>query len=88
MTPEGTMFKSWLTDLNEAYDVGTDEYRSYVQKSTPGQSVRKWNSDPIIKPITTGSYWDGKKKNKPEDPSSGPGVKYGDTVKPYKVGKG
>ena len=88
MTPEGTMFKSWLTDLNEAYDVGTDEYRAYVQKSTPGQSVRKWNADPIIKPITTGSYWDGKKKKKPEDPSSGPGVKYGDTCKPYKVGKG
>ena len=87
-TPEEMMFKSWLKDLVEAYDVGTDEYRSYVQKSTPGQSVRKWNTDPIIKPITTGSFWDGKKKNKPEDPSSGPGVKYSDTCKPYKVGKG
>ena len=87
-TSENMMFKSWLKDLVEAYDVGTDEYRSYVQKSTPGQSVRKWNADPIIKPITTGSYWDGKKKKKPEDPSSGPGVKYSDTCKPYKVGKG
>ena len=87
-TPEHMMFKSWLTDLVEAYDVGTDEYRTYVQKATPGQSVRKWNADPIIKPITTGSYWDGKPKKKPEDPSSGPGVKYGDTCKPYKVGKG
>ena len=87
-TPEHMMFKSWLKDLVEAYDVGTDEYRSYVQKATPGQSVRKWNADPIIKPITTGSYWDGKPKKKPEDPSSGPGVKYGDTCKPYKVGKG
>ena len=87
-TPEEMMFKSWLKDLVEAYDVGTDEYRSYVQKSTPGQSVRKWNTDPIIKPITTGSFWDGKKKKKPEDPSSGPGVKYGDTCKPIKVGKG
>ena len=87
-TPEGHMFKSWLKDVTEAYDVGTDEYRSYVQKATPGQSVRKWNADPIIKPITTGSYWDGKPKKKPEDPSSGPGVKYGDTCKPYKVGKG
>ena len=87
-TPEEMMFKSWLKDLVEAYDVGTDEYRSYAQKSTPGQSIRKWNADPIIKPITTGSYWDGKKKKKPEDPSSGPGVKYGDTCKPIKVGKG
>ena len=87
-TPEHMMFKAWLKDLVEAYDVGTDEYRAYVQKSTPGQSIRKWNADPIIKPITTGSFWDGKKKKKPEDPSSGPGVKYGDTCKPYKVGKG
>ena len=87
-TPEDMMFKAWLKDLVEAYDVGTDEYRAYVQKSTPGQSIRKWNADPIIKPITTGSFWDGKKKKKPEDPSSGPGVKYGDTCKPYKVGKG
>ena len=87
-TPEEMMFKSWLKDLVEAYDVGTDEYRAYAQKSTPGQSIRKWNADPIIKPITTGSFWDGKKKKKPEDPSSGPGVKYGDTCEPYKVGKG
>ena len=30
-TPEHTMFKSWLKDLVEAYDVGTDEYRQYMQ---------------------------------------------------------
>ena len=31
-TPESTMFKSWLRDLTEAYDVGTDEYRQYMQE--------------------------------------------------------
>ena len=87
-TPEHTMFKSWLKDLTEAYDVGTDEYRQYMQRMTPGQGDKKWNNDPIIKPITTGSYFDGKKVNNPNDPPSGPGTKYNDTKIPYKVGKG
>ena len=87
-TPEHTMFKSWLRDLSEAYDVGTDEYRKYVQSMTPGQGDKKWNDEPIIKPITTGSYYDGKKVKNPNDPSSGPGTKFNDTKIPYKVGKG
>ena len=87
-TPEHTMFKAWLKDLSEAYDVGTDEYRQYMQRMTPGQGDKKWNNDPIIKPITTGSFYDGKKVKNPNDPPSGPGVKYNDTKIPYKVGKG
>ena len=87
-TPEHTMFKSWLKDLVEAYDVGTDEYRQYMQRMTPGQGDKKWNNDPIIKPITTGSYYDGKKVKNPNDPPTGPGIKYNDTKIPYKVGKG
>ena len=87
-TPESTMYKSWLKDLTEAYDVGTDEYRQYMQRMTPGQGDKKWNNDPIIKPITTGSYYDGKKVKNPNDPASGPGTKYNDTSIPYKVGKG
>ena len=87
-TPEHTMFKAWLRDLSEAYDVGTDEYRQYVQRMTPGQGDKKWNNDPIIKPITTGSYHDGKKVKNPNDPPTGPGIKYNDTKIPYKVGKG
>ena len=87
-TPEHTMFKAWLRDLSEAYYVGTDEYRQYVQRMTPGQGDKKWNNDPIIKPITTGSYHDGKKVKNPNDPPTGPGIKYNDTKIPYKVGKG
>ena len=87
-TPEHTMFKAWLKDLTEAYDVGTDEYRQYMQRMTPGQGDKKWNDEPIIKPITTGSYYDGKKVKNPNDPPSGPGIKYNDTKIPYKVGKG
>ena len=87
-TPEHTMFKAWLKDLTEAYDVGTDEYRRYVQSMTPGQGDVKFHNKPDIKPITTGSYYDGKKVKNPNDPPTGPGVKYNDTKIPYKVGKG
>ena len=41
-----------------------------MQRMTPGQGDKKWNNDPIIKPITTGSYYDGKKVNNPNDPPS------------------
>ena len=87
-TPEHTMFKAWLRDLSEAFDVGTDEYRRYVQSMTPGQVDVKFHDKPDIKPITTGSYYDGKKVKNPNDPPSGPGIKYNDTKIPYKVGKG
>ena len=69
-TPEHTMFKAWLKDLTEAYDVGTDEYRRYVQSMTPGQGDVKFHDKPDIKPITTGSYYDGKKVKNPNDPPS------------------
>ena len=37
------MFKSWLRDLVEnPHEIGTDEYREYVQKLTPGQEVKSY----------------------------------------------
>ena len=87
-TPEHTMYKAWLKDLVEAYDVGTDEYRRYVQSMTPGQGDVNFHDKPDIKRITTGSYYDGKKVKNPNDPPSGPGINYNDTKIPYKVGKG
>ena len=68
--------------------MGTDESRRYVQSMTPGQGDVKFHDKPDIKPITTGSYYDGKKVKNPNDPPTGPGVKYNDTKIPYKVGKG
>tara|TARA_B100000287_G_scaffold435581_1_gene504660 strand:- start:3054 stop:4466 length:1413 start_codon:yes stop_codon:yes gene_type:complete len=88
MTAEGTMFKAWLTDLSEAYEVGTDAYREYVQSCTPGQGVVKFGEPKTrIKTTTPGSYWDGKPKSPAEDPASGPGTKYNDKKIPYKVGE-
>jgi len=43
VTEDGVMFKSWLKDLVEnPHEVGTDEYREYVQSLTPGQEVRSY----------------------------------------------
>ncbi len=35
----GVMFKSWLKDVQEVYEIGTDEYRQHAQEMTPKQSV-------------------------------------------------
>lgn len=55
MTSEGAMFKAWLKDLVEAYEIGTDEYRKYVQAQSAGQPVKKFGPKisilPTIKPL-------------------------------------
>ena len=64
------MFKALRRkDLTEAYDVGTDGYRQYMQRMDAEHGDKKWNDEPIIKPITTGSYYDGKKVKNPSEPS-------------------
>jgi len=45
VTEDGVMFKSWLKDLVETghpHEIGTDEYRDYVQSLTPGQEVKSY----------------------------------------------
>jgi hypothetical protein len=43
VTEDGVMFKSWLKDLVEnPHEIGTDEYREYVQNLTPGQEVKSY----------------------------------------------
>ena len=37
VTREGIMFKSWLRDLIEVYEIGTDAYRDHAVSMTPGQ---------------------------------------------------
>ena len=43
VTEGGIMFKSWIKDVCEVYEFGTDEYREYVQGLTPGQSIEKYS---------------------------------------------
>ena len=63
VTEDGIMFKSWLKDLVEnPHEIGTDEYREYVQSLTPGQEVTSYTG------VKIASIYDrfrqGKKKNK------------------------
>jgi hypothetical protein len=47
VTEDGVMFKSWLKDVREVYEIGTTEYREYVQSITPGQDVKSYVGDNI-----------------------------------------
>jgi hypothetical protein len=49
VTEDGIMFKSWLKDLKEVYEIGTCEYRAHAQSMTPGQPVVSF-TDVEIKP--------------------------------------
>ena len=40
VTEDGVMFKSWLKDVREVHEIGTSEYREYVQRLTPGEKVQ------------------------------------------------
>jgi hypothetical protein len=40
VTEDEVMFKSWLKDVREFYEIGTTEYLNHVQKITPGERVR------------------------------------------------
>lgn len=51
VTEDGVMFKSWLKDVREVYEIGTTEYREYVQSITPGQDIESFtDGDDNIKP--------------------------------------
>ena len=41
LTAEETTFRTWITDIKEVFEIGTDAYREYVQSITPGQKVAK-----------------------------------------------
>jgi hypothetical protein len=49
VTNDGIMFKSWLKDVHEVYEVGTCAYRAHAQEMTPGQPVVSY-TDVEIKP--------------------------------------
>ena len=47
VTEDGIMFKSWLKDVREVYEIGTDEYRIHVQQMTPGQPVVSYTNTKV-----------------------------------------
>ena len=42
------MFKSWLRDVREVHEVGTDEYREYIQQLTPGEKVNRFSDGKVL----------------------------------------
>ena len=44
VTEDGIMFKNWLKDVREVYEIGTDEYRAHVQGETPEQDVKSYTN--------------------------------------------
>ena len=41
LTAEETKFRTWVKDVKEVFEIGTDAYRQYVMSLTPGQKVQK-----------------------------------------------
>jgi hypothetical protein len=55
VTEDGLMFKSWLQNVRnvqeDVYEVGTDKYRKFLQKLTPGQPIQSYSSIKIKETI-------------------------------------
>ena len=41
LTAEETTFRTWITNIKEVFETGTDAYREYVMSLTPGQKKEK-----------------------------------------------
>ena len=41
LTAEETTFRTWITNIQEVFEIGTDAYREYVMSLTPGQKTQK-----------------------------------------------
>ncbi len=41
LTAEDTTFRTWITDIKEVFEFGTDAYREYLQAMTPGEKIQK-----------------------------------------------
>jgi len=43
LTTEETTFRTWITDIKEAFEIGTDAYREYLQSLTPGEKKQPFS---------------------------------------------
>mgnify|MGYP006267017379 CR=1 FL=1 len=53
VTENNKTFRSWISDITEVHEVGTDEYREYLQSITPNQKVEKYSDQSTPKNTTT-----------------------------------
>jgi hypothetical protein len=43
LTAEESTFRSWITDIKEVFEFGTDAYREYLQSLTPGEKTQPFS---------------------------------------------
>jgi hypothetical protein len=53
VTEQNKTFRSWISDITEVHEIGTDEYREYLQSITPNQKVEKYSNHSTPKNTTT-----------------------------------
>ena len=51
LTAEDTKFRTWVKDIKEVFEIGTDAYRQYVMSLTPGQKVQKPEGTEKVKQV-------------------------------------
>ena len=51
LTAEDTKFRTWVKDIKEVFEIGTDAYRQYVMSLTPGQKVQKPEGSVKVKQV-------------------------------------
>jgi len=51
VTAEANTFRTWVKDIKEVFEIGTDAYRQYVMSLTPGQKVQKPEGTVKVKQI-------------------------------------
>ena len=51
LTAEETKFRTWVKDVKEVFEIGTDAYRQYVMSLTPGQKVQKPKGSVKVKQV-------------------------------------
>lgn len=49
VTENNEMFRAWITDVREVFEVGTCEYRKHAQQYTPGQPIKPFTGKIKIK---------------------------------------
>ena len=53
LTAEETTFRSWIKDIKEVFEFGTDAYREYLQSITPGEKKQPFSKTKVKQTIPT-----------------------------------
>ena len=53
LTAEETTFRSWIKDIKEVFEFGTDAYREYLQSMTPGEKKQPFSKIKVKQTIPT-----------------------------------